>query len=206
MQANRGRHQHAALNSPPGRRSPDDRTDLRTARIWRHVPPGNQADFARRCYAARAIRDLDSHHPQSATRACAGRGNHQRGLSHGDHDRQAKGTKVLDPFRFRIICVAVLPRAVRSSMARSLVRSRPAGQDVYGGSWLRSGFAQAVHASDDVPAGRQHHRRHPQAPRKTVGLAYPGSNPGPATRNPQVRPGPLGRVLYVVGAVWTTFG
>ena len=29
---------------------------------------------------------------------------------------------------------------------------------------------------------------------KTVGLAYPGSNPGPATRNPQVRPGPLGRV------------
>ena len=42
------------------------------------------------------------------------------------------------------------------------------------------------------------------APCKTVGLAYVGSNPTPATTNSQVRPGPLGRVSCVAGAVWGT--
>jgi hypothetical protein len=41
---------------------------------------------------------------------------------------------------------------------------------------------------------------------KTVGSAYDGSNPSPATIKSQVRPGPVGRVLFVERAVWVTVG
>lgn len=126
MQANRGRHQHAALNSAAERRSPHDRRDLRTARIWRHVPPGHQADSARRCYAARAIRDLDSHHPQSATRACAGRGDRRLGLSHGDHDRQAKGPRCSIHSGSASSASPSCPGRSDPRWPSSLVRSRPA--------------------------------------------------------------------------------
>src|SRR5579859_702867 len=40
---------------------------------------------------------------------------------------------------------------------------------------------QAAHASDYVTAGRKHLRRRQPAPCKTVGSAYVGSNPTPAT-------------------------
>jgi len=52
------------------------------------------------------MRDIDGRHPQPVTRDCVGCGHRRLGLGHGDHDRDAKATKMLDPLRSSILYVA----------------------------------------------------------------------------------------------------